>query len=122
MLLPYFAPSHPRLYSLYDDFSLVLYTLRTPRLDGVDDIFWKKVAMLACRSMERHLKMGMLACRSIERHAKMPIFKCRSMERHASRATFFQNLSSIASRRGVHKAYNTFGKTFIKKVGNLNSI
>ena len=33
------------------------------------------------------------------------IFKCRSTERHADRATLFQRMPSISSRRGAHKVY-----------------
>ena len=85
----------------------------SPRWNGWH--FWKKVVLFACRSIERHLKIAIFACRSIERHAKMAISKCRSMERHANRATFFQKMPSISSRRGVHKVYKNT-KNLHKKV------
>ena len=71
MLLPYYAPSHPRLYNLYTTISLWVHILCVPRASMEwTTLCWKKVVMLACRSMERHLKMGMLACRSLGRHSK----------------------------------------------------
>ena len=74
-------------------------------IDEMDDMFWKKVALLTCRSIKRHLEIGIPACRSIERHATMPIFKSRSIERHANMASCLQLMSCISLSRGVHKVY-----------------
>ena len=118
MLLPYFAPSHPRLYTLYMTISMLLIYLAYPSPPWNGRHFLEK-SCPAIMSLYRttfeagYFRMSFYRTTCENAHRQMSFYRAT-----CEQGNVFPKMSSIASRRGVHKVYKEMKNIYKESIYN----
>ena len=73
-------------------------------VENIWEALWLGIQLkIACRSLERRVKLAENVCRSIERHPFSAVFACRSIERHAYSITVARRSRELHAFRRAEK-------------------